>query len=91
MADLDLADSACGDDHLDIDILVGSDHYWKLVTGEVIRKDNTPTANKTKLGWVLSGPVEGLSSQGPSTNLITAHVMTIDNYVPDDSTQDLDK
>ena len=89
LADLDLADSGCGDDHLDIDILVGSDHYWKLVTGEVIRKDNTPTAIKTKLGWVLSGPVAGLSSQGPSTNLITAHVMTIDNYVPDDSTQDL--
>ena len=90
LADLDLADSACGDDRLDIDILIGSDHYWRLVTGEVIRKDNAPTAINTKLGWALSGPVEGLSSESPSTNLITTHVMTIDSYVPDDSTQDLD-
>ena len=45
LADLDLADSACGDDHLDIDILVGSDHYWKLVTGEVIRKDKLSKPN----------------------------------------------
>lgn len=38
LAGLDLADSATADEHLDIDVLVGSDHYWKLVTGEVIHK-----------------------------------------------------
>ena len=39
-----------------IDILIGSDHYWDLVKGESIRGDFGPTAVKTWLGWLLSGP-----------------------------------
>ena len=34
----------------EIDVLVGSDYYWTLVTGRM------PTAVHTRLGWVLSGP-----------------------------------
>ena len=41
-----------------IDILIGSDQYWQLVTGEVVKSKSGPTAMNTKLGWVLSGPVE---------------------------------
>ena len=36
--DLDLADCACEDDRLSVDILVRSNSYWKLVTGEIINE-----------------------------------------------------
>ena len=44
------------------DILVGSDNYWKLVTGDILKVENGPTAMQTRLGWVLAGPVEGILS-----------------------------
>ena len=57
---LDLADSPRSETgrQLSIDILIGADNYWNLVTGEIIRHENSPTAIKTHLGWVLSGPLE---------------------------------
>uniref|UniRef100_A0A1X7VC48 Uncharacterized protein n=1 Tax=Amphimedon queenslandica TaxID=400682 RepID=A0A1X7VC48_AMPQE len=39
------------------DILLGSDQYLSLLTGEMIRVENGPTAIDTQFGWVLSGPV----------------------------------
>ena len=90
LADLDLADCACEDDRLSVDILVGSDNYWKLVTGEIINGDSGPTAIKTRLGWVLAGPVEGIASHN-STNLVVTHTMAVDTHVSQDSDQELDK
>ena len=37
LANLDLADSVNASDYLEVDLLVGSDHYWSLVTGRVRR------------------------------------------------------
>ena len=39
------------------DILLGSDQYWSLLTGEVIKSNNGPAALNSHLGWILSGPV----------------------------------
>ena len=47
----DSSESQCG-----IDILIGSDHYWDIVTGETIRGHSGPTAINSKFGWLLSGP-----------------------------------
>ena len=33
-----------------IDILIGADHYWDVVTGDVVRGENGPTAMSRKLG-----------------------------------------
>ncbi len=55
---LDLADFDSGDEGNNsdsIDILVGADHYWDIVTGDVIHGRNGPTAVNSKLGWLLSG------------------------------------
>ena len=87
---MDLADCACEDDRLSIDILVGSDNYWKLVTGEVINGDSGPTAMKTRLGWVLTGLDEGISGHN-LTNLVVTHTMAIDMHVSQDNDQELDK
>ena len=60
LLELDLADPPGGESGkgLNIEVLIGADNYWKLVTGEVIRHENGPTAIETHIGWVLSGPVE---------------------------------
>ena len=38
-----------------IDILIWSDYYWDIVTGNVLRGDG-PIAVHSKFGWLLSGP-----------------------------------
>ena len=55
LTDLDLADSPANE-HDSIDILIGSDYYWDIVTGESIRGEFGPTAINSKFGWLLSGP-----------------------------------
>ena len=48
---LRLADYCAEGETLNVDILVGSDYYWNLVTGHTIRGTQGPTATHTKLGW----------------------------------------
>ena len=52
-------------------ILIGSDFYWKFVTGELRRGDVGPVAIYSKLGWLLSGSVCHSQVAGDTfTNLI---------------------
>ena len=37
------------------DMLIGSDLYWNVLTGEILRGSGCPIAVNTRLGWVLSG------------------------------------
>ena len=55
---LELADPADKEEVLHIDLLVGSDHYCDLATGQVRRGSRGPMAIETRLGWILSGPVD---------------------------------
>ena len=77
LSNLELADYSSGNEELNIDILIGSEYYWRLVTGEVIRGDDGSTAVHTKPGWVLSGPVVGIPLQGSSINLISTHSLKV--------------
>lgn len=61
--------------------MIGADQYYQLVTGEMIHERNGLTAIHTKLGWVLSGPVCGVS-QIASTNLVMTHTLLVDAYQP---------
>ena len=45
-----LADYSTGAEPAEVDILIGSDQYWQIVTGEVRRGESGPTALHTKLG-----------------------------------------
>ena len=47
-----------------IDILVGSDFYWTLVTGEIVKTDKGSVAVGSKLGWLLSGPADHIVKDG---------------------------
>ncbi|MCV6575674.1 MAG: hypothetical protein OIF58_08065, partial [Cohaesibacter sp.] len=73
---LKLADDCTGDHDVVVDILVGSDQYWNLVSGRVILGEDGPTAIQTKLGWVLSGPIHGATQDDrQQNNLVTTHVL----------------
>lgn len=44
-----------------VDILIGADLFWSLIgVGQIKLGPNQPILQKTKLGWIISGPV-GLS------------------------------
>ena len=69
LADFD-AKGTCNDN---IDILVGANFYWSIVTGDVVRGDNSPTAISSKLGWLLSGPsTQNSTYESTISNLILA-------------------
>ena len=59
---LELADPVVDGSDLEINILIGSDHYWKVVTGRVVRGESRPIAIETRLGWILSGPSQEVES-----------------------------
>ena len=72
---LELADSSNSGSRMPIDMLIGSDYYWQLVTGSVCRGANGPIAVHTKLGWVLSGPSLCDKSGRCAMNLSVTHVL----------------
>ena len=88
LSDLDLADSKEGSDRMAIDMLIGSDYYWELATGKTIRGEGGPVAIHTKLGWVLSGPVESQEDASEAVSLVTTHSLRVD-CVPDTEKLDL--
>lgn len=85
--DLNLADDPSGHSQLDVDILIGSDQYWDLVTGETRRGHAGPVAINTALGWVLSGPATQSDQIQSSTSLFT-HVLRVDSFTQDVPTLD---
>ena len=89
LSNLELADFSRVRDELQIDALIGSDHYWQLVTGKVIHRDSGPTAVHTHLGWVLSGPVGGTFTSNHSYLPISHSLHTSVTY-PSDSHNSLD-
>ena len=79
---LQLADPSDGSSRLEIDVLIGSDQYWQLVTGHIRRGSSGPIAVSTKLGWVLSGPVASTVHNASSTCLVT-HTLRVDGFTQD--------
>ena len=75
---LDFANYSDGKSSLQVDVLIGSDYYWELVTGSVCRSEHGTTGIHTKLGWVLSGPNLATSPSRCLTNLVTTHVLRVD-------------
>ena len=59
---LKLAFPVTQDGEFDISFQIGADHYWKIVHNHVVR-GNGPTAVKSKIGYLLSGPLPGDSKQ----------------------------
>ena len=88
LSGLELADSGDISGELEIDILVGSDHYWEVVTGRIIRGASGPAAVETRLGWVLSGPVEGVAQESTAINFVSTHTLRVDAFTEQQSLEE---
>ena len=75
LKDLRLAHPITEDDNFEITILVGADYYWTFVQDQVIHGDG-PTAVKSRLGYLLSGP---LSQPPAAVNLIHVNFTAVDD------------
>ena len=42
---------------LSVDILIGVNYYWSIITNQVIKSKEGPIMLDTKVGWILSGSV----------------------------------
>jgi len=55
-----------------VDLVVGADQYYKLVQGDVGKgRPGTQIATKSRLGWLLSGPVLGSKGSEDMTAMLT--------------------
>ena len=76
LSPLDFADVSDGNEP---ELLIGSDYYWTMVTGETVRGGcGGPVALQTRLEWVLSGPITSSEVRETSANLIR-HVLRVDS------------
>ena len=66
---LEPADPGNDGSDIQIDLLIGCDHYLELVTGRVVRGTNGPTVIETRLGWV---PAED-PREDTTINFLTTH------------------
>lgn len=66
---LEFAEEVDKSDDESIDILIGSDYDWKIV--KTVHGESDPRAVKSKLGWLLSGPIgEKISSDHVGSHLV---------------------
>lgn len=57
-----------------VKVLIGADHYWSIVSGEIIRGVEGPVAiESTRLEWILSGPMEDATVKKSFSSLPTTH------------------
>lgn len=60
LKDLDLAHLPTGKDTLSIEMLIGADFFWSFVGSEAPIRGEGPTAIKSRLGYLVSGPLQGV-------------------------------
>jgi len=78
LSSVELADKSNRTTHMEVDILIGSEYYRKLMTGDMRRSEDGLVALYYKFGWVLSGPVSIAGQERSTTNLITTHTVKVD-------------
>ena len=57
MSNFTLTENSPTNEKLNIDILIGSDFYWKFFNGNAINANEGPVAMEICLGWLLSGRI----------------------------------
>ena len=72
---LKLAHPVCNEDKFDISMLIGADYFWDIVQDQIVR-GHGPTAVKSHLGYLLSGPLStGINSTNSASmlNILIQH------------------
>ena len=69
---LQLADASCSGE-ADVQLMVGADIYWSIMTGETVHGNRGPVAMGSIFGYVLSGPsiTSTFVANQPSTSMMT--------------------
>ena len=70
LAELELADDYTNPESGGIDVLIGSNYYWSVVTGEMVSGVSGPVAVNSVFGWLLSGPVNSSNNDVHHTHII---------------------
>ena len=58
LQDFELADYDPNGSSGKIDVLIGSDYYWDVVSGDVVREGTGPVVIRSIFGWLLSGLIK---------------------------------
>ena len=66
---LSLAHPVTSERQFSISLLIGTDYYWTFVQDDIVRGEG-PTAQKSKLGYLLSWPTPGALSDSVSSALL---------------------
>ena len=62
----------------EIDILIGSDFYWSLVTEDVVRLTENLVLVRSKLGYMLSGPINDVVEKNVNSHAVNCvHTMKV--------------
>ena len=88
---LPLADYSRGDEDLEVDIMIGADYYWSIVQNHVVRgESHGPVAVRTRLGYVLSGPINIAGALQSSSSVNMSHVMKTECQVVEEDFKSVD-
>jgi len=75
LRDLKLAHPVTSEKNFAISLLIGTDYYWRFVKDHIIRSKG-PTAQGSKLGYLLSGLLPTTMSETTSSALLQITSMT---------------
>ena len=92
LKDIDFADTCTDCGPMQIDLLIGSDYIWNFLDGKTIRGEKSghggPAAVSTKVGWVLSVPVENLPQEKLSgMQFLSTHDLRVDSRETEETLQ----
>ncbi|XP_057374753.1 uncharacterized protein LOC130695607 [Daphnia carinata] len=78
LRDLDLAHPYTGEDLFPVDLLIGADFYWGFIGGDKPVRGEGPTAINSKVGCLVSGPIESLRMQKP-VQVMNLHIQSMES------------
>ena len=77
-----MADSNRGNLPLEIDILIGADHYWDFMQYKIVRGKSGPVAMSSILGYIISVEISGsLGSPFHSFNVGSTHLLRVQSEI----------
>ena len=73
---LKLAHPITNEENFQVSMLIGTDFYWRFIEDNIVRGDS-PTAQQSKLGYLLSGPIHQATLQRTTANAFHIAVMNL--------------
>ncbi|XP_065658562.1 uncharacterized protein LOC136083084 [Hydra vulgaris] len=83
---LKLAEYHKDNEYLEYDILIGADYYWSIIENNIIRGFEGPIAIKSKVGYLVSGPITGKNNNKIDCSVLSSHVLKVKAELYNDKT-----